>query len=97
MTTCNASTGSYRESLLSISDNHFTIVCGLIFENHICGPIIYLNLFFCSYRAKLLKNYTHTSEHPHMVGKCIHRAAQTVSNSHAPTIFSYSPAHDTRY
>jgi uncharacterized membrane protein YkgB len=32
-----------------------------------------------------------------LVGNCIHRAAQTVSTSHAPTIFSYSPAHDTSY
>jgi len=32
-----------------------------------------------------------------LVGNCIHRAAQTVLTSHAPTIFSYSPAHDTSY
>jgi len=95
MTTCNASTGSYRESLLSISDIHFTIVCGLIFKNHIRGPSIYLNLFFCRYRAKLLKNYT--QECPRLAGNCIHRVAQRVLTSHAPTIFSYSPAHDTSY
>jgi len=59
MTTCNASTGSYRESLLSISDIHFTIVCGLIFENHICGPSIYLNVFLQIQGQITEELYTH--------------------------------------
>ena len=63
MTTCSASTGSYMESLLSISDIHFTIVCGLTFENHIWRPSIYLKLFFPADTGPNYWRTTHTHTH----------------------------------